>query len=84
MSDAAGLVPGGRVGDYTLVQKLRDGGMASLFLAKRTGAHGFTRPVAIKIVHTHLSGQAEFVQMFVDEALLSSHLSHPNIVHVEE
>lgn len=84
MNEAAGLVPGGRVGNYTLVQKLRDGGMASLFLAKRTGVHGFTRPVAIKVVHAHLSGQSEFVQMFVDEALLSSHLSHPNIVHVEE
>ncbi|MEM7605300.1 MAG: protein kinase [Myxococcota bacterium] len=84
VAEAAGLAPGGQVGNYTLVQKLRDGGMASLYLAKRSGVHGFTRPVAIKVVHAHLSGQSEFVQMFVDEAILSSHLNHPNIVHVEE
>lgn len=83
MSEAA-LSPGGQVGSYTLVEKLRDGGMASLYLAKRSGVHGFTRPVAIKVAHSHLSAQPDFVQMFVDEAILSSHLHHPNIVHVEE
>ncbi len=78
------LQPGGNVGSYTLVRKLRDGGMAALYLAKRSGVHGFTRPVAIKVVHAHLSALPEFAQMFIDEALLGSHLSHPNIVHVEE
>jgi Protein kinase domain len=58
--------------------------MATLFLAKRTGAAGFARPVAIKIVHPELADDLQFRQMFLDEALLSSRIQHPNVVHVEE
>jgi serine/threonine-protein kinase len=58
--------------------------MATLFLAKRTGAAGFARPVAIKVVHPELANDLQFRQMFLDEALLSSRIHHPNVVHVEE
>ncbi len=73
-----------KVGDYEIVAKLKSGGMATLFLGKRTGAAGFSRHVAIKFVHEHLASDATFVRMFVDEALLSSKIHHPNVVHVEE
>ena len=72
------------IGGFEIVERLRDGGMASLYLGRRSGARGFSRPVAIKVVHPHLTSRPELLQMFVDEALLGSHLSHPNIVHVEE
>lgn len=75
---------GDRVGDYEIVARLKAGGMATLFLGKRTGAAGFSRHVAIKVVHEHLAADSTFVQMFVDEALLSSKIHHPNVVHVEE
>ena len=58
--------------------------MASLFLARRTGAAGFSRDVAIKVVHPDLANDAQFRQMFLDEALLSSRIHHPNVGHVEE
>lgn len=58
--------------------------MATLFLGRRTGAEGFSRHVAIKVVHEHLANDPMFVQMFVDEALLSAKIQHPNVVHVEE
>lgn len=73
-----------KVGDYEIVAKLKAGGMATLFLGKRCGASGFSRHVAIKVVHEHLASDPTFVQMFVDEALLSSKIHHPNVVHVEE
>jgi serine/threonine-protein kinase len=76
--------PGQRVGDYEIVAKLREGGMATLFLARRTGAAGFSRHVAIKVVHPDLANDEQFRQMFLDEALLSSRIDHPNVVHVEE
>ncbi|MEM9191123.1 MAG: serine/threonine-protein kinase [Myxococcota bacterium] len=76
--------PGSTVLDFEIVRKVKDGGMATLYLAQRGGARGFTRPVAIKVMHPHLAGKGDFVQMFVDEAMLGSHLSHPNIVHVEQ
>ncbi len=75
---------GDTVGDYEIVAKLKAGGMATLFLGRRTGAEGFSRHVAIKVVHEHLASDPTFVQMFVDEALLSAKIQHPNVVHVEE
>ena len=75
---------GDRVGEYEIVARLKSGGMATLFLAHRRGAAGFQRFVAIKVVHPHLASDSTFVRMFVDEALLSARIVHPNVVHVEE
>lgn len=58
--------------------------MGSLYLAKRLGADGFARPVAIKVIHDHLASNKRFVKMFVDEARLSARIDHPNVVRVEE
>ncbi|MBX7194447.1 MAG: protein kinase [Sandaracinaceae bacterium] len=58
--------------------------MATLFLARRSGVAGFSRHVAIKVVHPHLAEDPSFIRMFVDEALLSARIQHPNVVHVEE
>ncbi|NOY90918.1 MAG: serine/threonine protein kinase, partial [Deltaproteobacteria bacterium] len=76
--------PGDTVGGYEILSKLSAGGMATLFLGRRGGAAGFRKHVAIKVVHEHLAEDATFVQMFVDEALLSSRIEHPNVVHIEE
>jgi serine/threonine-protein kinase len=75
---------GQRIGEYELIAHLRSGGMAMLFLAKRSGAAGFTREVAIKIVNPELAVDSQFRTMFLDEAMLSSRIQHPNVVHVEE
>ncbi len=58
--------------------------MATLFVGQKRGAAGFSRHVAIKVVHEHLASDEEFVRMFVDEALLRARIHHPNVVHVEE
>lgn len=71
-------------GDYEIVRQLRVGGMATLYLARRYGAAGFSRLVALKLLHTHLGAQPGFLEMFVDEARICSHISHTNVVHVEE
>jgi serine/threonine protein kinase len=75
---------GETIGHYEILAKLKAGGMATLFVGKKTGASGFSRHVAIKVVHEHLASDADFVRMFVDEALLQAQMHHPNIVHVEE
>ncbi len=75
---------GDRVADYEIVARMKAGGMATLFLGRRTGASGFSKPVAIKVVHPHLADDPSFVEMFVDEALLCARIQHPNVVHVEE
>ncbi len=70
------------LGKYVLVQKLAEGGMAEIFLAKQIGVEGFERNVVIKRMLSHLSRQPEFVDMFLDEARLASRLTHPNIIPI--
>ncbi|MDP3278250.1 MAG: serine/threonine-protein kinase [Deltaproteobacteria bacterium] len=76
--------PGQQLGAYEIVAALRGGGMASLYLGRRVGPEGFSRLVAIKVVHDHLASDRAFVEMFLDEARLSSRIVHPNVVRVEE
>ena len=71
-------------GDYEIVKRLRVGGMATLYLARRHGAAGFSRLVALKMIHPHMVEQPAFVEMFVDEARICARITHPNVVHVEE
>jgi eukaryotic-like serine/threonine-protein kinase len=78
------LEAGDTLGNYRILSRLRAGGMATLYLGKRSGAAGFTRPVAIKVIHPHLADDPRFVRMFVDEATLSAKIVDPHVVHVEE
>ena len=58
--------------------------MAELYLGSRQGIRGQVEYVAIKVVHPHLAEDERFLKMFVDEAVLSSRIQHPNVVHVQE
>jgi serine/threonine protein kinase len=69
-----------RLGRYQVLSKLAQGGMAEIFLAKAIGVMGFERLVAIKLIHSHLTRDTEFVKMFIDEARIAMHLHHRNIV----
>ncbi|MDY7229002.1 protein kinase domain-containing protein [Hyalangium rubrum] len=71
-------------GQYVLVRKLAEGGMAEIFLSKLLGADGFERNVVIKRMLSHLSSLPDFVEMFRDEARLAARLSHPNIIQIHE
>jgi serine/threonine-protein kinase len=75
---------GDRIGNYRIESRLGPGGMGVVYLARREGVQGFSRAVALKVVHTHLAEDAGFIRMFVQEALLASRIHHPNVVHVEE
>ena len=56
--------------------------MAEVFRAESAGIEGFKKKVAIKRVLPHLSQKRKFISMFLDEARLSAHLSHSNVVQV--
>ncbi|WP_224368728.1 protein kinase domain-containing protein [Hyalangium versicolor] len=71
-------------GQYVLVKKLAEGGMAEIFLSKLLGADGFERNVVIKRMLSNLSSLPDFVEMFRDEARLAARLSHPNIIQIHE
>ncbi len=71
-------------GPYLLLDRLAMGGMAELFLAKRTGEAGFEKICVVKRVLPHFAESPEFVRMFLDEARLAARLSHPGIIQVFE
>ncbi|MFK7991150.1 MAG: protein kinase [Sandaracinaceae bacterium] len=68
-----------RLGRFTLCEELGAGGMATVYLARMELAGGIDRLVALKTIHTHLAKEANFVDMFLDEARIASHVSHPNV-----
>ncbi len=68
------------LGEYTLLCGLAQGGMATIYVARKEGVAGFERLVAIKICHPHLREDEEFVSMFFDEARLAARIHHPNVV----
>ena len=69
-------------GKYHLIERIATGGMAELYLAKLYGAGGFEKDLAIKKVLPHLAQDQAFVQMFMDEAMITVTLNHGNIVQV--
>lgn len=48
-----------RFGKYLLLKKLAIGGTAQLDWAKITGIQGFEKPIAIKTILPHLTGDLE-------------------------
>lgn len=56
--------------------------MAEIYLARMTGASGFSKLVVVKRLLPHLAGDKQYVQMFLDEARINAQLSHSNIVQV--
>jgi len=69
-------------GGYILEERITRGGMAEVYLATRQGPEGFNKQVAIKRILDHLTDQADFRTMFLDEGRLVAQLSHPNIVQI--
>src|SRR3954468_16570615 len=67
---------------YRVLKRLASGGMAEVFVAESAGIEGFKKQVAIKRVLAALSRKQQFIEMFLDEARLSAHLSHSNVVSV--
>src|SRR6476660_9417026 len=67
---------------YRVLKRLASGGMAEVFVAESAGIEGFKKQVAIKRVLPQLGKKEQFIAMFLDEARLSAHLSHSNVVSV--
>ena len=73
-----------RFGNYVLTAHLGRGGMADVFRAQRTGAAGFERTAVVKRILAPYNDDQNFVDMFINEAKIAAHLTHPNIAHVYE
>lgn len=64
---------------YKIEATLGQGGMSAVY---RAYDPNLRRTVAIKLIHSHLTSDAEFVRRFEAEAAAVAQLRHPNIVQV--
>jgi serine/threonine-protein kinase len=71
-----------RVGRYEIFDRIAAGGMASVHLARLSGAEGFSRLVAVKRMHPHFLVDPAFKAMFVAEARVAARVRHPNVVPI--
>ncbi len=74
--------PTGLAGEFRLLHKIGEGGMADVFLAERLGDDGFRTRVALKRLHRGLAMDSYFIRQLVREARLLGQLEHANIVRV--
>ncbi|MBL8978064.1 MAG: protein kinase [Gemmatimonadetes bacterium] len=66
-------------GTYAIERELGRGGMGVVYLARETR---LDRPVAIKVLPPHLTGDATIRERFLREARTAAQLSHPHIVPI--
>ncbi len=74
-----GLEAGTRIGPYRISGRLGSGGMGSVYRAVRED--DFTKPVAIKLIHSHLVNEAT-VRRFHAERQILAGLEHPGIARL--
>ena len=56
--------------------------MASVWVARLRGRHGFEKLVAIKTILPRYASDPRFRRMFLDEADIASRIDHPNVAQV--
>ncbi len=66
-------------GRYQIEALLGQGGMSAVYKATDPN---LKRVVAIKLIHSHLSTDKQFIQRFEEEAAAVASLRHPNIIQV--
>ena len=72
------------LGPYKVVSELGAGGFATVYKAVVEGDMGFSRAVALKVLHGHVvEDNPTVVMMLADEARLLARMQHPNIVYVQ-
>ncbi len=71
---------GAHGGRYAIHAEIGSGGMATVHLGRLVGARGFSRTVAIKVLHASYAKNRDFVERFLDEARIVGRIHHPNVM----
>ena len=70
---------GRTLGEFTLRDKIGEGGFAVVHKAYQAG---LDREAVVKVLHARLAERADVIQRFLREARLASRLDHPYAAHV--
>jgi eukaryotic-like serine/threonine-protein kinase len=73
-----------RLGPYEILRRIGAGGMAEVHLARRFGASGWQKLVAIKILRPEQRGRPELERLLIGEARLGARFGHPGLVGVHD
>lgn len=80
--NASPLAPGYKLDRYELLCPIAEGGMASVWVARQRGKHGFEKLVAIKTILPKFAADVRFQEMFLDEARIASRIEHANVAQI--
>jgi serine/threonine-protein kinase len=67
-----------RVGQYSIVREIGEGGLSRVYLARHSHLR---RPTAVKVLKSHLASD-EVIRRFEREVQLCSQLTHPNTIEI--
>jgi eukaryotic-like serine/threonine-protein kinase len=80
-TEQTGLLIGQTIGHYKISERISAGGMGEVYLAVDITVG---RKAALKLLPTHLTGDAKRLRRFEQEARVVAGLNHPNILTVYE
>ena len=74
-----------RLGEnYRVLRLLSRGGMAKIYEGRREAVAGVSAKVAIKVISPEKSKDVKHQELFVQEAKMSSHLRHQNLIQIQD
>jgi serine/threonine protein kinase len=69
---------------FRVLSEIAEGAFGKVYLAEQLAGDGFSRVVALKILHSQYAADPEITARMRDEARLLGRIRHPNIVQVED
>ncbi|MGH1467258.1 MAG: serine/threonine protein kinase [Bdellovibrionales bacterium] len=71
-----------RIGDYDILNKIAEGGMAEVFLAKSSLSLSIDKYFAIKCLLPKFSSNSKFIELFTNEARVQVNMNHGNVASI--
>lgn len=71
-----------RIGDYQILSKIAEGGMAEVFLGKSSLSQSIDKYFAIKCLLPKYSSNNKFIELFTNEARVQVNMNHGNVASI--